>query len=164
MFGAFVGHVLWFFEDEWPRRPESGGSRVLRAPTVLCQLLGQEMQDPMEDQDVQNAEPQQVQNQQARQANQNVNNIDITTDSPNPQPLVSMPAPEYDTNNSGELKKEKLQTTESTSSSTENNDASSTDMLADCSTNKDKEKMTEDGKHPGLTRREPHTFDDIGDD
>ncbi|KAJ1675070.1 hypothetical protein EV182_001996 [Spiromyces aspiralis] len=39
--GIMVGHVLWFFEDEWPRRSESGGVRVLRAPGVLRELMGQ---------------------------------------------------------------------------------------------------------------------------
>ncbi|KAJ2457375.1 hypothetical protein GGF42_002710 [Coemansia sp. RSA 2424] len=40
-----VGHVFWFLSEEWPRRAESGGSRLLRAPKVLCKLLHQDLDD-----------------------------------------------------------------------------------------------------------------------
>ncbi|ORX73383.1 Der1-like protein [Linderina pennispora] len=40
--GIFVGHIFWFFEEEWPRRPESQGRRVLRAPRALCRLFHQD--------------------------------------------------------------------------------------------------------------------------
>ncbi|KAJ1803521.1 hypothetical protein LPJ75_005857 [Coemansia sp. RSA 2598] len=36
-----IGHVFWFLSEEWPRRAESGGSRPLSAPAVLCRLLHQ---------------------------------------------------------------------------------------------------------------------------
>ncbi|KAJ2844140.1 hypothetical protein J3B02_005055 [Coemansia erecta] len=36
-----IGHVFWFLAEEWPRRAESGGSRPLSAPAVLCRLLHQ---------------------------------------------------------------------------------------------------------------------------
>ncbi|KAJ2885390.1 hypothetical protein H4R27_001421 [Coemansia aciculifera] len=40
-----VGHVFWFLSEEWPRRVESGGSRPLRAPKVLCKLLHQDLDE-----------------------------------------------------------------------------------------------------------------------
>ncbi|KAJ2776170.1 hypothetical protein H4R18_005808 [Coemansia javaensis] len=46
-----VGHVLWFLSEEWPLRVESGGSRPLRAPRVLCRLLHQEIEGDQPDPD-----------------------------------------------------------------------------------------------------------------
>ncbi|KAJ2810593.1 hypothetical protein FBU31_007957, partial [Coemansia sp. 'formosensis'] len=40
-----VGHVFWFLSEEWPRHAESGGSRPLRAPKVLCRLLRQDVDE-----------------------------------------------------------------------------------------------------------------------
>ncbi|KAJ2745766.1 hypothetical protein GGI20_001883 [Coemansia sp. BCRC 34301] len=46
-----VGHVFWFLSEEWPRRAESGGQNLLRAPKVLCKLLHQDL-----DEDANNAD------------------------------------------------------------------------------------------------------------
>ncbi|KAJ2496879.1 hypothetical protein GGH96_005522 [Coemansia sp. RSA 1972] len=43
-----VGHVFWFLGEEWPRRAESGGARVLRAPRVLCKLMHQDLDDEVD--------------------------------------------------------------------------------------------------------------------
>ncbi|KAJ2722841.1 hypothetical protein GGI07_003028 [Coemansia sp. Benny D115] len=43
-----VGHLFWFLDDEWPRRPESGGSRPLAAPRFLCRLLKQDVAGDVE--------------------------------------------------------------------------------------------------------------------
>ncbi|KAJ2478595.1 hypothetical protein IWW56_003621 [Coemansia sp. RSA 2131] len=51
-----VGHVFWFLGEEWPRRAESGGIRVLRAPRVLCKLMHQDLDDEL-DQEVVAEEP-----------------------------------------------------------------------------------------------------------
>ncbi|KAJ2862860.1 hypothetical protein GGI22_002090 [Coemansia erecta] len=37
-----VGHLFWFLSEEWPRRAESGGAQVLRAPKFLCRIMSQE--------------------------------------------------------------------------------------------------------------------------
>ncbi|KAJ1730725.1 hypothetical protein LPJ72_004332 [Coemansia sp. Benny D160-2] len=37
-----VGHLFWFLGEEWPRRAESGGAHVLRAPKFLRKLMSQE--------------------------------------------------------------------------------------------------------------------------
>ncbi|PVZ99805.1 hypothetical protein BB558_000929 [Smittium angustum] len=39
LIGIFAGHILWFLEDEWPRRPESNGYRVLKAPIFIQRLF-----------------------------------------------------------------------------------------------------------------------------
>ncbi|KAJ1755510.1 hypothetical protein GGF48_002076 [Coemansia sp. RSA 921] len=43
-----VGHVFWFLAEEWPRRAESGGVRVLRAPRVLCKIMHQDLDDELD--------------------------------------------------------------------------------------------------------------------
>ncbi|KAJ1770274.1 hypothetical protein LPJ74_003335 [Coemansia sp. RSA 1843] len=37
-----VGHLFWFLSEEWPRRAESGGVQVLRAPKFLCRIMNQD--------------------------------------------------------------------------------------------------------------------------
>ncbi|KAJ2515966.1 hypothetical protein GGI11_003603 [Coemansia sp. RSA 2049] len=37
-----VGHLFWFLGEEWPRRAESGGAHVLRAPKFLRRIMSQE--------------------------------------------------------------------------------------------------------------------------
>ncbi|KAI8322709.1 DER1-domain-containing protein [Martensiomyces pterosporus] len=44
--GIGVGHVFWFLGDEWPRRSESGGYQMLKAPRALCKLFNQDVEDP----------------------------------------------------------------------------------------------------------------------
>ncbi|PVV01109.1 hypothetical protein BB560_004485 [Smittium megazygosporum] len=37
--GIVLGHILWFFEEEWPRRPESNGFRLLKAPFFIDMIF-----------------------------------------------------------------------------------------------------------------------------
>ncbi|OMJ29911.1 Derlin-2 [Smittium culicis] len=39
LIGIVLGHILWFFEEEWPRRPESNGFKLLKAPEILTNLF-----------------------------------------------------------------------------------------------------------------------------
>ncbi|KAJ1834790.1 hypothetical protein LPJ63_001675 [Coemansia sp. RSA 2711] len=53
-----VGHVFWFLSEEWPRRVESGGVRVLKAPRPLCKLMHQDIDDELDaDADAEPLEP-----------------------------------------------------------------------------------------------------------
>ncbi|OMH82581.1 hypothetical protein AX774_g3933 [Zancudomyces culisetae] len=40
LIGIGVGHVLWYLDEEWPRRPESNGIRILEAPMFIKRLFG----------------------------------------------------------------------------------------------------------------------------
>ncbi|OLY78581.1 Derlin-2 [Smittium mucronatum] len=39
LIGIVLGHILWFFEEEWPRRPESNGFRLLKAPEFIHRIF-----------------------------------------------------------------------------------------------------------------------------
>ncbi|KAJ1916063.1 hypothetical protein H4219_003995 [Mycoemilia scoparia] len=167
MFGMLAGHLLWFFDDEWPRHPESGGARILKAPIVLCRLFGQAVQDSFEAQEIQNTEPQQAQqNQQIQETGQYISsNSDTQTALPTNQALSSSAqSGETDKKALEKPAKESLQTPTSTSYSAEKSDVSPSEVLLDNSTRNEKEKALVDEKYPGLSRREPHVFDNTGED
>ncbi|KAJ2846778.1 hypothetical protein IWW36_004185 [Coemansia brasiliensis] len=43
-----VSHIVWFLSEEWPRRAESGGKRLICAPRFLCKLLHQDLEEDIE--------------------------------------------------------------------------------------------------------------------
>ncbi|KAJ2452106.1 hypothetical protein EV183_003153 [Coemansia sp. RSA 2336] len=45
-----LSHMIWFLSEEWPRRAESGGKRVIYAPRFLCKLLHQDLEEAEQDQ------------------------------------------------------------------------------------------------------------------
>ncbi|KAJ2159929.1 hypothetical protein GGF46_002656 [Coemansia sp. RSA 552] len=67
-----VGHVFWFLADEWPQRPESGGSRPLQAPKFLCRMLHQELPEDVEEEEREEEGP--------------------ATDEPGPEPERELPS------------------------------------------------------------------------